>query len=129
MRELRATNIRLVWDAIRPGLERALKKGGGDWRPEDVYASCVAGDAFLYRAESGAFCILQMQHNEHLVQKECWVWVAYVPPNETLSDYFPQVETLAREAGAVRMRFESRRPGWHRAPGWEVASSTFTKEL
>jgi hypothetical protein len=129
MRELRATNIRLVWDAIRPGVEAALLKGGGDWRPEDVYASCVAGESHLYLAESGAFCILQMQHNELLVQKECWVWVAFVPQGESLEHYFPQAAAFARAAGAERLRFESRRAGWEKAPGWVLTSSTYVQEL
>ena len=129
MRELKPTNIRLVWDSIVPGIAAALEKGGGDWRIEDAYASCVAGESHLYLADTGAFCILQMQFNDLLVQKECWVWIAYVPPGESLAPYFEQVAAIARDAGAERLRFESKRAGWERTPGWEMVSSNYVREL
>ena len=130
MSTLRPSDVRDVWEAILPGILAARTKGGGDWRPEDVYAACRNGSAHLWLSdESGAFCVLQLDRNSFTNELELLVWVAYSPGDYPLQAYLEQVRVIAREAGAVRARMFSTRKGWERVPGWEPAATEYVCEV
>ena len=42
-------NIRAEWDWVKLGIEEVLHLDvNADYRPEDVYASCVMGESYLW---------------------------------------------------------------------------------
>ena len=44
---LEFADIRDYWDVIKSGLMEIHEQVDPEWRPEDVYASCVNGDCHL----------------------------------------------------------------------------------
>ena len=71
---LEAVDIRLVWNAIRPGIE-SIHAGMPwvDWIPEDLYAACILGDAaVLVKPDTDpgdAFMIVRMDTNNRSGEK------------------------------------------------------------
>ena len=129
MAALRPRDIRETWDYLRPRVEQARLKGGGDWRPEDVYAACLSGAAHLWMCDEGAFCILQLERNTFTNDLELFVWVAWTPGTHPLREYFEQVRGIARDAGAVRMRMLSKRRGWGRVDFWHPGAVEYMSEV
>ena len=74
--ELAFTDIRTCWDEVRPGIEEILKDRTLNYRPEDVYAACVAEQAFLYKASYG-FVILTVEVDEFTKERTLFVWLGY----------------------------------------------------
>lgn len=129
MAALYPRDIREVWDYLRPRVEQARAKGGGDWRPEDVYAACVNGDAHLWMCAEGAFCVLQLERHPFTNELELRVWIAWTPGTRPLLEYFEQVRRIAGEAGATRMRMSSRRKGWQRIGFWRPDMVEYVSEV
>ena len=128
MNTLTPRDIREVWPGVRAGLDAVLEHGG-DWRPEDVYAACVNGDAHLWMSDEGAFCVLQLQTNPFTRELELFIWAAWTPGHGPLPAYFLQVREIAREAGATLMRMRSTRKGWTRIPYWTEDMTEYTSEV
>lgn len=108
--KLEPCNIRLVWDEIRPGLEEIKRTWplSSDWRPEDVYAACVAGEAVLYNTDDG-FAVCTLETNQYTNESELHIWIAYSPDDKRggmLRKYLPSFIDVARrfECSAVTTR-------------------------
>jgi hypothetical protein len=124
---LQATDIRPVWDAIRPGVALVRQRNNASWREEDVYAACVGGQAHLWMNDEGDFCVLQLQRDPFTLVLECFVWVAFSQGD--LNSHTMQIAAVARAAGAQRLVMTSARRGWERRPEWALLHSTFVMEI
>jgi hypothetical protein len=125
--ELRPTDIRTVWDVIRPRLEVVRARSGGEWRVEDVYAACVNGTAFLWMDDGVDFAVLQLNRADFSQELECFIWAAYNAGD--LAAHTRQVVEIAQEAGATRLVMISARSGWDRRPEWKKLHSTYAMEI
>ncbi|WP_163557594.1 hypothetical protein [Halomonas sp. NO4] len=110
MSRLTPARIEDHWQAIRPCLDKVQTKAPARWSPDDVYAACVEGRAFLFVCPEG-FCILRpLAGSVTTVQ----VWIVYGEGDSLITRYEPEIERLAREIGARRLVFTSTRPGYRR---------------
>lgn len=78
--KLEPSDIRQCWDEVRPGLEeiKARWPEANTWRPEDVYAAVVNGDAVLYRTEDG-FAVCTIEVDQYTGTKDLFIWIAHAP--------------------------------------------------
>lgn len=126
---LRPVDIRLVWDRlVKPGIEQIRKDGGHtDWRPEDVYYECRAGIALLLVNNDG-FVILQTSTNQYTLEREALIWMAWSKAQDYQERTLPQVEAIARAAGATLLRALSHRRGLERT-GWTPDTIVYKRAL
>lgn len=109
---LQAADIRLHWDRIKGPIAQILESDGD--RPEDVYADCRHGKAFLYVCEHG-FVVLRRYLREDNGRPEVLIWLGYGEGGrELLAMYQSQLEDLARSVGADTLVFRTRRRGFER---------------
>lgn len=125
MKPITISPIRDVWLRIRPALEALSAHPDVTWRPEDVYAACLYGDASLW-CEGDSFAVLRCVVDEFSGRRILWVWVAC---GDGLNDQLPRLDAYARERGYAEIRMSSSRPGWHRMPGWSHVESSFKREV
>lgn len=120
---LRPADIRDYWPQIKSGVERALRDD--DILPEEVYAACRAGKAFLYVADDAAF-ILRWSG-----KKEIRVWVSVGWGGNTLGRYDEEIARICREAGAESAVFTTCRKGFSRAlpKTWKPVWTTYVRSL
>lgn len=125
---LTLVDARSVWEQVRPGLEHVKLKVGAPWRPEDIYAACIAGEAFLYQGESG-FLVVQPKTNPFNGTPELLVWVAFAEGEGNIARFQESVDELAREHKFSRLTMWSNRPGFVRVPGWTQVAIVYEREL
>lgn len=133
---LQETPIRVVWPFVRDGLERLAEKVPVDWRPEDVYAECVNGTAFLYLPagpDPDGFIIFKPTTRHYSGQRELLVWIVWGRGQRLLETYNDDVEALARVQGFDAITFWSPRPGLEkvpeRLPGWVKQTVVYERRL
>ncbi len=127
---LEIVDIRTCWEAIRPGLEAIRAKCAAEWRPEDVYHRCVAGEWTLFTAPEGAGFVVLYQYvspysGDRRLVVECGYHVGAEDPFDV---YEPQIMEIGRRIGAARVEFKSPRRGFERK-GWTVDDICYSKEV
>ena len=125
---LALADIREVWEAILPGLLTVKAKTEAPWRPEDIYAACVSGQAHLYQGDTG-FIVVQPDRNKLTGAPELLVWVAYAQGSGNIDRFQAEVDDLAREHGFATLTMQSNRPGWDRAAGWKPVAMLYERRL
>lgn len=111
---LQLVDIRIIWDRIKPYIQDLRDRYGMDWRPEDVYARCMAGTSFCWVCKDG-FLIVSPRENVFTLRKELFVWICVGWSGEDLIDeYFDDIREVARDVGATAILFESPREGFRR---------------
>ena len=99
---LEFADIREHWDVVQTGLLAIHEDVAPDWRPEDVYASCVNGDSYLMvdpaRTTTG-FGVLKSVPIPFLKANKLLIWIAYDPIPESAAVYAEELEALARNTG------------------------------
>lgn len=119
-------NIREVWPDVKRGLEVIQRRCPEvRWRPEDIYAACVNGDAVL-AYEDGNFAVLKDYVDPYSLSRVLWVWVGF---GVGLNAMRVRVERYAKEQGYDEIRLTSSRKGWSQIDGWEFMEATYRKEL
>lgn len=120
------TNIREVWPDVKRGLEVIQRRCPEvRWRPEDVYAACVNGDAALC-FEDGNFIVLKDYNDPLSLARVLWVWIAY---GTGINAMQPRLDAYAADQGYDELRLTSSRKGWSQVDGWEFMEATYRKEL
>ena len=127
---LEELDIREAWPTIRPGLARLEDRFEPDWRGEDVYHACRAGEAHCFaNVLSGEFVILTPRTNEYTLEKELFVWIAWSPDPLAQDKYLDQLEDIARGIGAVKLIMRSPRRGFLRSRNWTPRFTEFERDL
>jgi hypothetical protein len=120
------TDIRKWWPFVRDGLQRVQRHCVDDWIPEDVYASLIAGQSFLFIGQGKepeiAIVVSPAQSYGGLY------WHVWTTAGERHDDYLPLLEEHARRAGARRLTFFSPRRGWARK-GWALKQYHYERLL
>lgn len=127
---LEATDIRKVWETVRPGLEEIRAEMRADWRPEDLYAMCVNGQATLYTdpGASRGFVVVSRLQNEFTGEPYLYVHAAWAPGERVGEVYLPQIEEIARKAGARFIEILSPRRGFERT-GWNLEHVCYRRRV
>lgn len=128
--KLENTDIRTCWERIKVGLEEVKRKTNPDWRVEDVYAKCVAGDWSLFAAEGvDGFLIICRHDGEFSLVRRLFVVCAYYQgADDPFIEYGPFLNDLAKQVGARDIEFRSSRVGYQKK-GWQVGPTTYRKEV
>lgn len=106
------------WERVRAGLVEVKKATTDDWLPEDVYMSIKQGGAALYVGEDDhgdylGFVVLRLTPTFHGSRLD--VWAAHSATNTPLlARFLPEIEAVARQAGAQSIGFTSARHEWAR---------------
>jgi hypothetical protein len=99
---LETSNIREVWDRIKPGLEeiKAQWPALSTWRVEDVYAAVIMEQAVLYATDDG-FAVCTLDIDQYSGEKDLCIWIAYAynKGQGTLNKYLPSFIEVARDLG------------------------------
>ena len=122
---LKLIDIRLAWSGINPIVERLKNQHHLDWKPEDVYAQCLMGRAFLYSCNDG-FVIVKPQENQFTLDKELFVWICYSMHHDGLTEYYSDICAIAKSIHAKAIIFESTREGFKKIAqqnNWQAMTS------
>jgi hypothetical protein len=127
---LKITDIRSCWEEVKPGLLAIAQKCAAEWRVEDVYARCLAGEWTLFMGpEVDGFLILSQYSDRYRNEKRLVVECAYHDGAlDPFATYEPFLFATARQIGAVCIEFTSPRRGFEKK-GWSVTDITYRKEV
>jgi hypothetical protein len=131
--KLEPSDIRQYWDEVRPGLE-AIKTNMAkacSWRPEDIYAACVNGDAVLYRTEDG-FAVCTLEPDQYTGTSDLLIWIAYSykpESNGMLKKYWPSFIEVAKHLGCRGIQTQSLHPAFFNDTATTEIYTTYRYEL
>lgn len=129
------TDVREVWDIVKPGLEVIIDDQQPGWRLEDVYASLVNGQSHLLTDPSrtiSGFIVVQSQPVPFRKTLKLVIWIAYDPVPESLATYAEELEALARNTGHTQIEFLTPHEGlWNlgNAHGYKLKWAVLNKTL
>jgi hypothetical protein len=109
-------DLSFEWERVRAGLAEVKKHTSDDWLPEDVYMSVRQGHAALYVGEDDhgdylGFLVMRLTNGFHSSSLE--IWCAYAATKRPLmARFFPEIQKIAKQAGAGRITFLSAREEW-----------------
>lgn len=130
---LEPCNIREVWDDIRPGLEaiKDMWPASNTWRPEDVYAEVVNGNAILYVTEDG-FAVCAIETDRWTEVKDLFIWIAYSyhdKPMGLLNKYWPSFIEVAGRLGCAGIQYGSLNLALDSLDGMDKLHTTYRYEI
>ena len=111
------------WQYVKEGLKKVKQKSYSNWIPEDVYSALRNGTSTLHLF-NGGFLVLTPQNDFDGVT--LFVWIAY-GEGDVWKKHAPEVEQMAKNMNAKRIRFHSSRDGWGRR--YKKVASIYEKEL
>jgi len=128
------SDVRREWDWVRPGIEEILRNAKTlTYRPEDVYAACVNGQAVLWITSEG-FVVSTTEVDHFTGKKTMFLWLAWAKEkgNSLVSKYQSFFERVAREAGYSYL--ETRSPflglmSHLETNGWTVDTVVYTRAI
>jgi hypothetical protein len=133
---LTPADIRVWWPRIKPALEAAGEEGMTS--PEELYHGCRSGSDRLYICgEADGFVILNSYTNDQTGEPEafivmgCW-FGGPCAVGSLLEIYMPEIEKLARAAGAKTLAFRTLRKGFEKALDqtiWRVRAIEYVRTL
>lgn len=131
--DIMPVDVRECWDELRPLLQNLRKRFHDTWRPEDVYAACRNGNAFLYKAaDEQAFAVFEELQDQYSLEKYMHVWIACSAEgveHGAIEKYMPAIEALAKQCGYKKISMRSPRVAWRRIPGWREEMTTYVYEV
>lgn len=130
-------DIKLEWGWVKPQIEDILKEQSSlTYRPEDVYARCVSGDAILMIAKKTKFAVVEIITDNYTYEKTLNIWLAWVSPeHRTGSDtvsYISHFETMARDFGCSYLECSTSKPSLGRlyaSNGWKLKTQVYIRDL
>jgi len=131
--KLEPCDIRIVWDRVLPGLTeiKARWPKSNTWRPEDVYAEVVNGNAVLYLTEDG-FAVCTIDIDRWTGISDLFIWIAYSPPDKNggmLKKYWPSFIETAERLGCKGIQTGSLHPALDSWNGMERLYVTYRYEI
>jgi len=127
-------NVRQEWEWVKRGIEEIIAEQPRlTFRPEDVYAAVLNGEALLWVAPEG-FVITTEQDDEFTDKKSFFVWLAWAKERgqSCVVKYFSFFAQIAKQHGFSHI--EVRTPitaleEYLLAEGWEKDTVVYTREL
>lgn len=128
------SDVRTEWDWVRYGIEEILKEDRNlTFRPEDVYAACLAGQALLWTTDEG-FVVSTSETDVFNGEKTFLVWLAWARErgHNLAVKHRVFFEEAARGAGFSKIEVRSAIPevrDYLINTGWEIDTVVFTRYL
>ena len=129
------SNIRQEWDWVKQGLEEILHLDPNlTWRPEDIYASVIAGQSHLW-VHPDFFNVSTIETDEFTGDKTFLLWISYARQRGGANavTYAKFYEDVATQVGCQFISTKSvQMPAVKYATekvGWEITEITFGKDL
>lgn len=116
LRSILPKDIGNDWELVRAGLLEVKQHTTDDWLPEDVYMCLKNGTAVLYIGEDDAgdylgFLVMRLVTTFHGSKVE--IWCAHSATKRPLMRaYWPEIQAVAKQAGADKISFSSAREEW-----------------
>jgi hypothetical protein len=127
-------SIRDYWDWAKTGLEEILAENAQlTFIPEDVFASCVSGQAHFWVAPEG-FVITSREVDEFTNDQTFLFWLAWAEERgqSCVIKYYSFFEQVARDAGykkiEVRTAVNALEP-YLLTEGWTKETVVYTRKL
>lgn len=128
-------DIKKEWCWVKDGLLEVLEDNPNlTWTPEDVYAQCVYGDAFLFVADEG-FVVATIHTDEFTKEKAFFVWIAWAAErgNKNVMKYLPFFEEVAKKtAGCTTIEVWTKvdkMEVYLGSLGWDLIARVYRKQL
>lgn len=122
-----------VWEWVRTGLQKMIRKTRDDWHPEDVYTELRTGAAVMHliyvNHERVGFIVTQIWPGYHagprLFIRALWCEPHTLAPVE--QELMDAIGTMARESGCRGIRMNSPRR-WD-GRGWKLKQYIYEMEV
>ena len=128
--------VREAWPFVRKGLDSMLEKHQDRWLPEDVYFELMAGTAFLYiinheDEELGFMVVKKFVDFDGLA---LFVWIIHaengsMKENDRWKDVMAELDALAKNVGAKRIRHYSPRGGFGEIGAFDLKMHIYEREV
>jgi hypothetical protein len=132
--EPRLADIRQEWAWVKEGIEEVLvEQPQLTYRPEDIYAQCVNGDALLWVAPEG-FVVSSGFKDEFNDKSTFLIWIAWAKQRgqNCAVKYYDFFAKNAAEAGYDKIETRTAVSQVERyllSDGWRKEAVIFTREL
>ena len=127
-------DIRDQWDWIRPALlEIKSDTPTITWRPEDVYAECVYGNALLYIAAEG-FAITTVLTDQYTKDRTLHFWICWAKRKggKNVLKYLPFFKNVAQELECKFFELGTsvkELDPYFKINGWTLTTRTYRREV
>ncbi len=127
--EMRPCNIWDVWHRIREKVEPGLKETVGG--VEAFMREIEQKQTTVWRSEEGVAVLSLVSQADGKVDLFCRLAVSFGPSHDAVATHLPFLEKVAKDLGATRIRFRTRRRGFERAlpSRWHVAHVEYVTEV
>lgn len=112
MNQLEQTDIRHVWDEIKPYLDEMYEAGGD--RAEEVYYECRTGISYLFYHPHEGFAVVGILEDRNTGRRNLHLWVGVSYTQHGLEQHLPWLENLAKEYGLDAVEFATHRDGYNK---------------
>ncbi len=113
MQYIHPDNLHSVWEFVKSGIARIHERAPDRWMAEDAYSMIKNGSLHLYMYGDEGFAMLQPIRGWD--GPEVYVFAAYITPGKDfMTEAFEEVKEIAKQAGAKRIKFQSKRRGWEK---------------
>lgn len=126
---LRPVEVEEIWEKIAPIAARVID--GDDATSEDIRRECREERALCFASVNGVV-IATLLPNRLRNDLELFVWLAVSwSGHGAFERCESEIDTIARELGAARVVFHTRRRGWDEKLGerWRLRHVAYVKEL
>jgi len=111
-------NVRLVWNQVKPELERLLKRYPDEWIPEQLFAFLThePPKASLFSFEGG-FLVVEIVTDKNSRKRflNVWVMCARGAAKQRRGELLAFLDKLARDTQCTEIQYRTARMGWARA--------------
>jgi len=104
--------VQQVWELILPGILSVREDlPWQDWRPEDIYAACMAGEAHVLIREDAnprdSFGVVKLRTDPVTGKRSLFLWIAWSKDVESAGKVIGDLDDIARRSGCSSIDFST----------------------
>lgn len=126
---LRPADIDDYWDRIEAVAHTVVDDG--TLTAENVRDECREGRSLCFASDEGVAIVTLLPNRAKNDLELCVVLAVSTGPHGAYEAYLPEIDQIARDLGAARIVFFTRRRGWERKLGsdWSLRSISYVREV